>query len=167
MPNAITIDNYDVKIHERYAIDQAHYDPGFLCDASEIPTHFEVASTKTHLVSKWEELFGIHLHHHPFAAFFPPPRYAMMRNRFFSYRLSPEFDWTNSEMDDNDEEERKEEKKQAEKYKKMIKAKKPLKMPLALFEKDQNALLNLIDSIHMLNGYLREINARKLQYQKG
>lgn len=165
MPNAVTIDNYDVKIHERYALDQAGYDPKFLCDASEIPMHFEVVSTKENLVSKWEELFGIHLHHHPFAYFTPPPRYAMMRNRFFSYRISPEFDW--GSLEDDDEEEREKEEQQAEIYKNKIKAKKSKIMPLALFERDQTALLKLIDSIHLLNGFLREVTARKLQYQKG
>lgn len=167
MPNAITIDNYDVKIHQRYAVDQANYDPKFLCDASEIPTHFEIVSTKGNLVTKWEELFEIHLHHHPFASFTPPPHFAMMRNRFFSYRISPEFDWGHSEDEEQDEEERKKEEQQAEVYKNKIKAKKSKMMPLALFERDQTALLKLIDSIHLLNGFLREITTRKLQYQKG
>ncbi|NGX59471.1 MAG: hypothetical protein KR126chlam3_00623 [Chlamydiae bacterium] len=162
MPNAITIDNYDVEIHERYAIDQAVFDPSILEETGEISSHFSLAATETRLFSKWEELFETHLHRHSFASFFPPPLYKMMRNRFFTNVISPEFDWIKEEGED-----REKEKKQAEEYKKKINAKKTKTMPAAIFEKDRSALLNLVDSVQMLNGFLREVNARKLQYQKG
>ncbi|NGX47999.1 MAG: hypothetical protein K1000chlam3_01385 [Chlamydiae bacterium] len=165
MPNAVTIDNYDVEIHERYATDQAGFDEKILLDTSEISSHFSIAADESRLLLKWEELFETHLHRHPFAWFSPPPFYTMMRNRFFTHVISPDFDWIKKEAEEG--EERKEENQQAEKYKKKIRSKQTKKMPAAIFEKDRSALLNLIDSIQTLNGFLREVNARKLQYQKG
>lgn len=166
---AVTIDNYSQEIHERYASDQLKHDPTFLRDASEIPTHFNAAVTKTGTITKWEELFEIHLHKHPFASFFPPPRYEKMRNRFFNHSLSPEFDWMESNEDEEKEREKEKEhaRQLAKLYKKKILSKGTQAIPLALFEKDRSALLNLIDSIQLINGFLKEINARKLQYQKG
>lgn len=90
-----------------------------------------------------------------------------MRNRFFSYSISPDFDWIENAHEEDEEKQRKEEEHQAEKYKKKIQAKTTIMMPIALFEKDRSALLNLIDSIQSLNGLIREIHARKIQYQKG
>ena len=167
MAEALTIDNYGVNIHERYAQDCATLDTTYTKDANLIPAHFETAAREATITTKWEELFETHLHRHAFATFAPPPRYAMMRNRFFSYAISPEFDWVEDADEENEEEQRKEEKKRAEEYKKKIQAKQSKEMPVALFERDRTALLKMIDSIQLLNGFLREVHARKLQYQKG
>lgn len=167
MPDAVTIDNYDVTIHKRYASDQAAYDPALLCDTSEIPLHLDIAVAKTHLVTKWEELFGVHLHYHPFAFFSPPPRYGFIRNRFFSHRLSPDLDWDKEKEDLDDDKEKNKAQKQRENYKTKIKKKTSKDLPLALLEKDKTVLLNLIDFIYTLNEFLKEIHAKKLQYQKG
>ena len=166
MAEPVTIDNYAVAIHERYASDQQALETKYTEGAELIPRHFEMAVAESTLASKWEELFETHLHRHTFANFAPPPGYMLMRNRFFSYAISPDFDWV--ENDDEDaEKQKKEEKRQAKKYKKKIQSKQAIKMPVALFEKDRSALLNLIDSIQSLNGLIRDIHARKLQYQKG
>lgn len=162
--NAITIDNYAVEAHERYATDQSLFDASYLADANMIPRHFEIANSESTLASKWEELFETHLNKHPFATFAPPPKFNMMRNRFFSYVISPEFDWVEEEAD---EEKDQKEKKQLDEYKEKILSKKSKSTPIALLEKDRSALFNLLDSIQMLNGFLREVHARKLQYQKG
>lgn len=159
MASAVTIDNYNVGAHKRYADDQIAYDPSLLQETGDIAANSSVANGKERLLTKWEELFETHLQNHPFATFTPPPFFSKMRKRIFAHVLSPEFDWT--------EDDEKEERRYAEKYRKMIKEKKARHMPLALFEKDKTAVLNLIDSIETLNGFLKEINARKLQYQKG
>ncbi len=164
---AVTIDNYDIKAHERYATDQSALELTLIRDANLIPQHLESAVGHSVLASKWEELFETHLHRHPFANFTPPPNYMMMRNRFFSYSISPDFNWIEDTRDEEEEEQKKEEERQAKKYKKKIEAKTAKMMPIALFEKDRTALLNLIDSIQSLNGLIREIHARKIQYQKG
>lgn len=167
MTEALTIDNYGITAHERYATDQATLELTFIQDANQIPKHLEAAVGKSTLATKWEELFETHLHRHTFANFAPPPNYMMMRNRFFSYSISPDFNWTEDSKDEDEEKQRKEEEKQAKQYKKKIQAKTTNSMPMSLFEKDRSALLNLIDSIQSLNGLLREIHARKVQYQKG
>ena len=167
MAEAVTIDNYNVKIHERWATDQEALDPIFVKESNLIPPHSEIAARKASISSKFDELFDTHLHRHPFASFAPPPSYQLMRNRFFTLAISPDFNWAQEMEEDDEEKQRKEEKQQAENYKKRIKREKAMGMPLALFEKDQTALLNLIDSIQTLNSFLREIHGRKLQYQKG
>ncbi|MBS0629806.1 MAG: DUF5399 family protein [Verrucomicrobia bacterium] len=162
--NAVTIDNYQIEAHERYATDQSLLDVSYLSDANLIPRHFEIANSESTISSKWEELFETNISKHPFATFAPPPKFNLMRNRFFSYVISPEFDWVENEQD---EEKEQREKKQLEEYKEKILSKKSKSTPIALLEKDRSALFNLLDSIQMLNGFLREVHARKLQYQKG
>lgn len=159
---AVTIDNYNMGVHERYAVDRESYDRTFLVDASEIPRHSNLATTESSIKSKWEELFETNEKRHPFAAFAPPPGFASMRNRFFSHAISPEFDWA-KEDETADEEEA----QYVEAYKEKIASQRSSLIPMALFENDKTALLNLFDSIQLLNGIIREIHGRKLQYQKG
>jgi hypothetical protein len=165
--NAVTIDNYTVEAHERYATDQSILDLTLISDANQIPRHLEIANSESTIASKWEELFETNINKHPFATFAPPPRFNLMRNRFFSYAISPEFDWVENEENEEDEEQQQREKQQVEEYKEKILSKKSKSMPIALLEKDRSALFNLLDSIQMLNGFLKEVHARKLQYQKG
>lgn len=164
--NAVTIDNYNVEAHERYATDQSLLDFTFIKESNIIAPHFEMAGGQSTIASKWDELFETHLNKHPFALFAPPPKFSGMRNRFFSYAISPEFDWVEADEDADEEKQRKEQKK-LEEYKEKIQSKKSKSTPIALLEKDRTALFNLLDSIQMLNGFLREVHARKLQYQKG
>ncbi len=166
MAQPVTIDNYDMKTHERYATDQSTVDLKYIEDSDFIPTHFLLARGESTITSKWEELFETHLHRHPFATFIPPSGFSIMRNRFFSHSISPEFDWANTE-DNEDEDTNEDERQYVEEYKEKILSEKSKTIPAAIFEKDKNALLNLFDSIEMLNGFLKEVHARKLQYQKG
>jgi len=162
---AVTIDNYNVDAHERYANDQSLFESSYISESGLIPHHFEIANSESTISTKWEELFETNLNKHPFASFAPPPRFNFMRNRFFTYAISPEFDWV--EKDEEQEEKERKERQQLEEYKEKILSKKSKTVPIALLEKDRSALFNLLDSIQMLNGFLREVNARKLQYQKG
>ncbi len=162
--NAVTIDNYKMEAHERYATDQSLFDVSYISEANLIPRHFEIANSESTITTKWDELFETNINQHPFANFAPPPKFNLMRNRFFSYVISPEFDWVENE---EDEEKDQQEKRQLEEYKEKILAKKSKSTPIALLEKDRSALFNLLDSIQTLNGYLREVHARKLGCQKG
>ena len=169
MTKSVTIDNYDLKAHQRYANDREALDPFYITDTNLIPPHFEIAALESSINSKWEELFETHLHRHSFANFAPPPSYALMRNRFFSYVISPDFNWLDQQdkEDEGSEPKQKQDLAEADVYKQKIKEKNSRIMPIALFEKERTTLLNLIDSIQLLNGFLRDVNARKLQYQKG
>lgn len=168
-PEAITIDNYNVRFHERYAQDQLQLDTKFITEAKLVPTHVESARSRSNIFSKWTELFEVHLSIHPFATFTPPPKDHLMRNRFFYYALSPHFHWTNDDKHDEQmgKQQEKDEQEHVDEYKKKIFAKKSKHIPPTLLEKDQTALSNLIDQMHSLSGLLREIHAKKLQYQKG
>lgn len=162
--NAVTIDNYDVEFHKRYAIDQTQLDPTYVDEANLIPPHFEIPRSQSSIRTKWEELFEVNLGIHPWAGFAPPPQMHLLRNRFFSLSLSPSFDWIEEENKDKEEEK---EEQLLEQYRRKIKAKQSKYLPLSLMEKDKAALLNLLEMVHTLNGFLREVHARKLQYQKG
>lgn len=167
MPSPVTIDNYDVKVHERYAQDQKQLDLTYVREAFLIPPHLETPIAESMINAKWEELFGAQSHRHPWALFAPPPSYGRMRNRFFSYILSSAFPWIHEQEPDEEESGKNKEEQQLNSYRDKIKEKKSKLLPIALLEKDRTALLNLLDSIQSLNGLLREINAHKLQYQKG
>lgn len=157
MSEAVTIDQYDPSVHERYAIDQSRYDPAFLQSAGEIPAHLEIAASEAVIASKYEELFKLGYVGAPFASFFPPPKYRKMRNRFFKHSISPDFDWDVCEEDEDI----------AEELKEQLLAQMSALMPIALFEQDRSSLVDLIDSITLLNGWLKHVHARRLQYQKG
>jgi len=163
MSQPITIDNYDVKVHERYASDQTVLDLTYINESHHIPPHLETAEGESTITAKWEALFETNLHRHPWAFFSPPPQFKKMRNRFFSAHICDAFQWDDSEEEEGDSEE----KEQLKEYREKILAKKSKQMPIALLEKDRTALLKLLDSIQNLNGLLRDINSRKLQYQKG
>lgn len=167
MPKPLTIDNYDIKIHERYASDQQALDRTYTIDTT-IHSHFEIPINGSTVSSKWEELFETDIHHHPWATFSPPAEYGTLRNKVFSYSLSASFDWHDLEKEEEGEEEKEEEENERmKKYKNQISQKKSKSIPTAILEKDRSALLNLLDSIQLLNSFLREVHSRKLQYQKG
>jgi len=148
----VTIDQYSAAVHERYAADRHALEAlEIRFDDSYISKDFELAQGTASIQSKWEELFELHIHRHPFASFGIPPRFIKMRKRFFSNALSPEFDW--------DEEE--------EQHKEKVKKATSKMLPKTVFEKDRTVILTLLDSIETLNTLIDELNGRKLQYQKG
>ena len=167
--DAVTIDQMDIKVHERYALDQEKLDTSFIKDSALISHYSEVMGITSIYSSKWEELFEIHVGNLPWAAFSPPPKFHIQKNRFFSHRIIPSMDWA----DENEDEEKEEQQKEGAEVPKLNEIKRALiarklgAEPLSLFEKDKTALINLLDSIKFLNCLLREINAKKLQYQKG
>ena len=58
--NAVTIDNYKIEAHERYATDQSLFDVSYISDANLIPRHFEIADSESTITTKWDELFSQH-----------------------------------------------------------------------------------------------------------
>lgn len=163
---AATIDNLDIKIHERYAQDQVALDKSFITDASHPSPHFEIAAASSMYASKWEELFETSVKNLPWASFAPPFAYHRQSNRFFSYRILP----TIYVDDGNEEGEKKqdeEEKKEEEILQKALSAKKGRNQDALLFERDKTIIVKLLRTVSHLNEMLGQINSRKLQYQKG
>ncbi len=146
----ITIDQIGIEAHKRYATDQALLDLSYITESQMISPHLEIAATSQIYSSQWEELFGIHLNNIPWAAFSPPPKYNAQRKRFFAQTLIPSIFFSDEKEDDD------------ESFKNFMHA-----LACRKIKKDESALLGLIESIKLLNSLLKEVNARKLRYQKG
>jgi hypothetical protein len=87
----------------------------------------------------------------------------MFSKRFFSYRLFPNIYWD----DEDEEEEQEEDDSKFDLIQEVIRVQKLGDQSHTLFEKDKSAILALLESIKWVNHLLKQINARKLQYQKG
>ena len=160
-----TIDNLDIKIHERYAQDQKILDRTFTKETSLLSSHAEIAATSVIYASKWEELFETGIRNVPWAVFSPPSFYHQKPHRFFSYRLLPSIyveDENEEEMDEDSER-----KKEGELLKKALQAKKGRNQDSSLFERDKTAIVSLLKTVVHLNELLTQVNSRKLQFQKG
>lgn len=174
--NRMTIDNLDIKAHERYALDQQKLDLRYIDEATLIHPHSEILGVSSIYSSKWEELFEIHKRNISWASFCPPPRYNLQSNRFFTYCIFPsiaveeerdkEDEKEREDQEENSEEERKRD-RAASLLEKILSAKKRGAKPADLFEREKTDLIDLLESIKYLNKLLLQINGRKLQYQKG
>ena len=161
----ITIDQIGIDAHKRYAIDQESLETKYLTESTAIQPQLEIAGTSMIYSSKWEELFEFNFCNTTWAAFLPPPNYRTQRNKFFSHALIPGILWSEAEEDEDleeDEDTENERKKQNHLINQIIES-----LSTGSIKEDESALLNLIQSIKTLNSLLREVNARKLQYQKG
>ncbi|MGC1879299.1 MAG: DUF5399 family protein [Rhabdochlamydiaceae bacterium] len=163
---AVTIDQLDIKDHVRWAQDQEDYDISFV-NESHLVAHFpEILGTSVIYPSKFEELFELQKRNLPWAAFAPPKNFYLFSKRFFSYRLFPNLDWEN----EKGEEEGKKDSSEEEDFaliQEVTRIKKFANQTQPLFDKDRGTILNLLESIKWINHLLKQINARKLQYQKG
>ncbi|MFI5334641.1 MAG: DUF5399 family protein [Chlamydiales bacterium] len=163
---ATTIDNLDIKIHERYAHDQKVYDRSFVRDASIVTHHADIAATSAIYSSQHEALFELNVKNHAWAHFTPPALYYRARNRFFSYTILPFLSF-DEENESNVEEQEEEEEKKNPLKKKTLEAVKGKNQDPSLFERDKSKIIHLLETVDHLNEILGQINAKKLQYQKG
>jgi hypothetical protein len=159
---AVTIDQLDIKEHVRWAQDQETYDISFVKESHLVAPHPEILGTSVIYPSKFEELFELQKRNLPWASFTPPENFAMFGKRFFSYRLFPNIYW-----EDREEEKEGENEDRQDLIQEVIKIKKFGNQTQSVFEKDKSVVLNLLGSIRWINRLLKQINARKLQYQKG
>jgi hypothetical protein len=137
----------------------------FIHESGNIPPHSDVAALEKSLLTNWEQLFQLDSQRHSFAQFAPPPKYTIMRNRFFSRAICEQFDW--AEDEDSEEKQKRKEEQRAKQLKELIEETQSGSMHRPLFEKERKAIVGMIDLIHLLNGLIREIHGRKLQNQKG
>lgn len=162
---AVTIDRLDIKDHVRWAQDQKDYDISFVNEA-HLVAHPEFLGTSIIYPSKFEELFELQRKNQHWAIFALPYNFHLFGRRFFSYRIFPSIYL--DEFDEQDDEEGSEEKNPSEGLiQEVLKTKNNSPQPQSLFEKEKTAILNLLESISGIDKMLRQINARKLQYQKG
>jgi hypothetical protein len=160
---SVTIDQLHLKEHVRWAQDQQALDPSYVTEAHLVAPHPEFLGMSIIYPSKFDELFELQKKNLPWAFFDPPRNFQAFSKRFFSYRLFPNIYW--DEKDESSEEE--EEKPSSDLVELVIKLKKLGNQTHSLFEKDKTAVLQLLEEIKWINQLLKQINARKLQYQKG
>ncbi|MBY0529714.1 MAG: DUF5399 family protein [Rhabdochlamydiaceae bacterium] len=169
----VTIDNLNIKDHVRWAKDQEWLDPTYTREVSLVSHHPEVLWNSTVVTSKWEELFEWQKRNVSWANFEAPEKYHMVSKRLFSYRLFPSIYWKEeeegSEDQENEQEKREDEREQegSNLMKEVLNLEKFPNQPMPLFERDKSTIISLLESIKFLNTLLAQINARKLQYQKG
>jgi len=166
----VTIDKLDIKDHVRWAKDQLDIDPTFSKESHYIPPHSEIFATSIIFFSQWEMLFEIQRGHTAWANFSPPKGFHIQTKRFFSYRIFPY--WHQDEQKDEDGEQEKEQEEPANTYhddlfERAKNASCSKEGSLFGFEQDRSAVINLLEAIKFLNKLLAQINARKLQYQRG
>ncbi len=169
----VTIDNLDIKDHLRWAKDQEILNASLIEDTSIIAMHSEVMGMSLIYPSKLDELFDLQNKNQHFANFAPPAQFHLFAKRFFSHRLFPGIHW--EDADEQQEEEYTDQKESLETALKanrdliqaVTRLKKETNSTSSLFEKDKDAILHLLESIRWIEGLLKQIHGKKLQYQKG
>lgn len=169
---AVTIDQLDIKNHVRWAQDQKNYDDFFVKESHVVAPHPEILGTSAIYASKFEELFELQKKNPSWAFFAHPKNFHLFSRRFFSYRLFPSIYWEETEESDEDaehspEDEQHEESDSNNLIQQVINVKKNPQDTQSLFEKDKTAILSLLEAIKQIDKMLGQVNARKLQYQKG
>lgn len=161
----MTIDNLDIKDHMRWAQDQEVLDIAFVTEASLVAPHPEILGMSMIYPSKFEELFELQKKNQHWACFSPPKNFHLFGRSFFSYRLFPGMHWDDAEEGEEDSEDQ--DNPDQDLIQAVFRIKKLAGQTPSLFEKDKSAMLNLLESIKWINALLKQITARKLQYQKG
>jgi hypothetical protein len=157
-----TIDQLDIKEHVRWAQDQLDLDTTYVKESHFVPLHSELFATSAIYASQWESLFEVQRGNTPWANFSPPKRFHLQTKRFFSYRIFPYLHW-----DEHKEGEEKENREHLDLFERIAQAVPAKKQARSSVEQDRGALLQLLETIKSLNTLLSQINARKLQYQRG
>lgn len=164
----VTIDKLDIKDHLRWAQDQEVLETAYVTEASLVAPHPEILGMSMIYPSKFEELFELQKRNQHWAAFSPPKNYHLFGKRFFSYRLFPSIHWEDEKESQEEEfQENFEQQENSDLIQVVLRIKKLGNQTSTLFEKDKSAMLSLLESIRWINKLLQQINARKLQYQKG
>lgn len=159
----VTIDQYDIKEHVRWAKDQAVRDSSLIHTPTHSSLYPDAGATSAIYSSELEALFEWDRGMRPWASFFPPKNLFLFNKRFFSYRLFPHIQ--NTEEEDDEEEEQEERKDRG--LMAQILAIHADKKPKVLFEKDKRSILSLLEAVKEVDAMLAQIFSAMLRYQKG
>jgi hypothetical protein len=165
MSTTVTIDKLDLKEHVRYAQDQKLLDPVYITESGLVHAHSEITGTSSIYSSQWEILFETQVRNIPWALFSPPNHYRAQARRFFGSYILPTIYWDADHNEDQEESEKKN--PYLERIYAAIEKEREADTLRDLDVKESNALCNLFESIGFLNTLLAQVNAKKLQYQKG
>lgn len=161
----VTLDQIGIEAHERYAKDQDVLDASFIKGAAP---HFEILGTSAIFSSEWDKLFEYSQRNHPWAAFAPPPLFALLqRRRFFSFSIIPSLDGFSQDEESSGGQDDENEDDQPDAFAEEKERLMNVNVDQQSHEKERSILFNLFDSMEHLNELLKEIHSKKLQYQKG
>lgn len=158
----VTIDQYDLKEHVRWAKDQAVRDSSLIHTPTDSNFYPDTGATSAIYSSELEALFEWERGMRPWANFSPPHNLFLFNKRFFSYRLFPHIKSTEEEDDEEEQEEKKDRGLMAQ-----ILAIHADKKPRALFEKDKRSILSLLEAVREVDAMLAQVFSAMLRYQKG
>ena len=164
---SVTIDQLHLKEHVRWAQDQTALDVSFVKESHLVAPHSEFLGMSIIYPSKFDELFELQKKNLPRACFDPPKNFQSFSRRFFSYRLFPNIHWEEEETKDKEDKAPQEEEPSSDLLLLVNRLKQIGNQTHSLFEKDKSIVLQLLEEIKWINELLKQINARKLQYQKG
>jgi len=156
----VTIDQLDIKDHVRWAEDQEQYDVSLIKESSLVAPHPEILGLSLIYSSKLEELFDLQKRNQPYASFPQPKNFYLFSRRFFSHRLFPSIHFEEEEDEEGNS-------NSEDLIQTILRAQKPSDQTHTLFEKDKSAIVELLQEIKSIDQLLKQIYARKLQYQKG
>lgn len=165
----VTLDQIGIEIHERYARDQQVLDKAFVEEAAP---HSEVMATSSIFASEWDKLFSYSTRNVPWASFvFPPFSFLSKKRSVFVSSVLPSLE--EDEQQDHQKGESDEEHEDENKRSLFAEIRARLLCVQAAdlskdqLERERSILLRLLESVEELNELLKEIQSRKLQYQKG
>lgn len=161
----ITIDKLEIKDHVRWAQDQEALESVYVTEATTVAPHPQLVGLSAIYPSKFEELFELQKNNQHWASFCAPTDFSIFGKRFYTYRLFQSIHW--DEPDDEEEDTEDEDDPTTDLIQTVMRAQKAQGQSATLFEKDKSAMLNMLESIRWINQLLKQIHARKLQYQKG
>lgn len=161
----VTIDQFGIEAHERYAKDQEALDSSFIKGAAP---YSEIIGTSVIYSSEWDKLFDYSLRNHPWAAFAPPREFALLqRRRFFGFSIVPSLDGFSQDEEKAIQEGGEEEDDEPEAFAEEKECLMSVKSSEASIERERSTLFKLFESMENLNELLKEIHSKKLQFQKG
>lgn len=165
MADIRTIDNLGIDTSTRYALDQQLKEEKLFQEIGKISPQMEIDIALPSFASEVDILLRSGATHTIWAHFFPPSRFAERRGRIFAYLLIPSLG--------------SEEKKELQ-MQKILAELQHIQLPShenaepweqaverAQEEKELHKLIALFKTLMLLNGFLVDINARRLQYQRG
>lgn len=161
-----TIDNLGVETSVRWAKDQTLLGTAPLKEGSTITQLTQISVPFPSYLSEFELLFGNLNKELPWALFLAPQGYETQKKKLFTIQIVPslgteeKFEMQMNRVQEKDEQEKKREQKEEDLPWEENQEKEEE-------EKEKKIILNLMNSLHMLNRFLIDINSRRIQYQKG
>lgn len=155
---ARTIDNLGLDISNQYAEGREAYDESLVKESKAITSQARVDVTTPFLPSESDSLFGLSERGAVWPAISPPPSYNSSRRRLFAEQVIPSLGTPDAQETQME---------RLEAFGNSEIDRHPNPADALEIGREQKTLLTLLGKIHDCDQDLIEINARRVQYQKG